>query len=387
VHIVILAPEGTLFSDRRGGSIQIYIRHLANRLARLGHTVTVLTSNRTQRESWEIGVSVLPVSSGGNAMYPLQASRYLQTLRPDVVQVENRPQYIPAIRRSVDCPITLNLHSTLFCSPNRIRRTDLARIIEQIRGCTVNSRFLKNTLHAYVSGARERIRTIYPGVDPEQFPSRYESQDAWRRREFWRKSLGADHQFVILYAGRLIPRKGVTVLIEAFRQMLPSCPDATLWIVGGNRRPQNDYEKTLRRRAASLPVRFTGHVPPDAMANYYLGADVFVCPSQQEESFGLVNVEAMSTGLPVVASRQGGIPEVVGEDNGLLVGRYQDPGAFTESLLRLYQAPEWREQSGRMAAKTVRKTFDWQATAEAFSQYYQEICENQPGRKKGGNRL
>jgi glycosyltransferase involved in cell wall biosynthesis len=144
-----------------------------------------------------------------------------------------------------------------------------------------------------------------------------------------RHQYDATRRFVVLYVGQLIAEKGIDVAVEALAS-LPS--EAALWIVG-----DGPHESRLTARIAELGlenrVRMFGlqsDVEP-----FYQAADVFICPSMWAEAAGLVNLEAQSCGVPVVASRVGGIPEYVAEGRTGFLIEPGDSAELARQILRL----------------------------------------------------
>lgn len=159
---------------------------------------------------------------------------------------------------------------------------------------------------------------------------------------------GAKDRFVALAVAHLIPQKGIEVLLQALAK-LPT--DVQVWVVG--RGPEADR---LARVAQGLDdrVRFFG-LQSDVLP-YMQAADCLVCPSLWAEAFGLVNIEAMACGLPIVASRTGGIPEIVDPGrNGILV-EPGDAGQLAAALWHLVEHPQLRRQMGDQArADTIER--------------------------------
>ena len=123
----------------------------------------------------------------------------------------------------------------------------------------------------------------------------------------------------------------------------------------------------------TLPGRLCQKVLP----TYYAAADVCVVPSHYEP-FGLVAIEAMASGTPVVASDVGGLQfTVVPEETGLLAPP-QDVEAFREAIDRILMNPEWREQLGKGARERVIRKFSWDGVASALSELYTQLLEQQP---------
>lgn len=162
-------------------------------------------------------------------------------------------------------------------------------------------------------------------------------------RERVRRELGADGRFVVLLVAHLIEEKGGAVLLRATSQ-LP--PDIAVWIVGDGRDAgrlrQLATELALDSRVLFLGDR--GQVQPFMQA-----ADCLVCPSLWEEAAGLVNIEGLACGLPVVASRTGGIPEIVEDGRTGLLVPAADSGALAAAIRRLFEEPVLRARMGREA--------------------------------------
>jgi glycosyltransferase involved in cell wall biosynthesis len=180
-----------------------------------------------------------------------------------------------------------------------------------------------------------RAERIHHFVNTERF-----RPDPEARREV-RRVLGVDAEFVALVVAHLIKDKGIDVALRAVAQ-LPE--DIMLWVVGQGRE-QGDLEALAGELGLGRRARFLGprrHVEPLMQA-----ADSVVCPSVWAEAAGLVNLEAMACGLPVVASRIGGIPEFIEDGrNGFLF----TPGDHRElagRIRQLFEAPELRQRMGQ----------------------------------------
>jgi glycosyltransferase involved in cell wall biosynthesis/GT2 family glycosyltransferase len=172
------------------------------------------------------------------------------------------------------------------------------------------------------------------------------------------------------YVGRLEDHKGVDVLVDA----MATGPSWRLEIIGGG-----PAETALRDRVERLGlgdrVRFTGHVGADGLPAAYRSFDVLVVPSVDTDSwseqFCRVAVEAMASGVPVVASRAGAIPEVVA-DAGLLVDQ-RDPAALAAALGSLADdADRWEELRRRGVARAAG--FSWEAVADTYRSLYRRVA-------------
>jgi glycosyltransferase involved in cell wall biosynthesis len=189
---------------------------------------------------------------------------------------------------------------------------------------------------------RSWITTVHLGIDLTRFVP-----GDLATRERARRALGLDpNAFVVLYAGRLEHEKGIDVLLDAWR-LLGMKPTQGCLLVVGSAVLQSDPESYLSELHALAPpgCRWLP-MQPDITAPLH-AADVVVVPSRCPEAFGLVTIEAMATGRPVVASRIGGIPEV-------LTGQFErflfDPGDSTMLADRLCGLSDWRAREPELAA-------------------------------------
>jgi len=214
-----------------------------------------------------------------------------------------------------------------------------------------------------------RTRVIFGGADPERFrPDPAQARDG------------------VLFVGRLTPHKGVDRLLEA----LPA--GARLHVVGSAghdpRPPERDYPHLLRQLAAGRDVHFAGTATEADLPGWYRSAVVLALPSVERtrygqpvrvsELLGLALIEAMASGTPVVASRVGGVPEVVQDG---LTGFLVPPGdvpALREALERLVRDRRLAERLGTNARALVLERFTWRACAERCLAAYAELAAARP---------
>jgi hypothetical protein len=173
-----------------------------------------------------------------------------------------------------------------------------------------------------------------------------------------------------LYIGSMIDRKRVDVLLRAFAIVKNKCSAARLALVGGG-----PLDGELRRLATELQlddaVRFTGLViqyPFDELKR----SDIFVSASESE-SFGLVFAEAMSFGLPIVACRVGGIPEVIEDGKTGLLVEANDPDSLARALLTLLEDRQLRVQMGEAGLERVKNVFQLQTTIDATFKSFERL--------------
>jgi D-inositol-3-phosphate glycosyltransferase len=221
-------------------------------------------------------------------------------------------------------------------------------------------------LERYYDGEPAKMHTIPCGVDLELFHPRDRAAD--------RRALQLDPERPLLLAvGRLERLKGLDILVEVLAQL--DEPRPLLFIAGGDAR-SDGYRNELKSLAHHLgvdpDVRFLGPVPHERLPQYYSAADVTVVPSYYE-SFGLVAVESMACGTPVVASRVGGLVSTVTDGvNGYLIP-WRCPEPFAEKLEVLLHNPELRANFSRSARRSVER-FRWQTVACDIARLYDDLA-------------
>jgi phosphatidylinositol alpha-mannosyltransferase len=188
-----------------------------------------------------------------------------------------------------------------------------------------------------------------------------------------------DGKMNILFVGRLEKRKGLDYLLNAYRQVKEDFPDSRLIIVGPGTRLRKNYEKQVRRDSLK-DVVFAGYASYDELPGYYKSADIFCSPATGRESFGIVLLEAMAVGTPIVATNIDGYASVVthGEE-GLLVPP-KDENDLARALVSLMADESLRQQMGARGVQTANK-YDWRKIAQQVFAYYSRILNESPGKE------
>ncbi|MBK1990106.1 glycosyltransferase family 1 protein [Sphaerospermopsis aphanizomenoides BCCUSP55] len=206
-------------------------------------------------------------------------------------------------------------------------------------------------------------------------------------RETARAKLGIKPEDkVVLYVGRFDPRKGIETLVRAVRESQFFGDKNLKLIIGGGSTPGNSdgrerdrIEGIVKELGMSEFTEFPGLLKQEILPTYYAAADVCVIPSHYEP-FGLVAVEAMASGTPVIASDVGGLQfTVVNENTGLLVPP-QDVTAFSHAIDRILSNPQWGAELGQTANRRVMSKFSWDGVASQLDALYTELL--QPVREK-----
>ncbi|GIU91549.1 MAG: D-inositol 3-phosphate glycosyltransferase [Acidimicrobiia bacterium] len=284
-----------------------------------------------------------------------------------------------AIKRATSLPLAHSFH-TLGRVKNLTRRGDdhpepllrIAAELEVVRGadCLVAATPLEaEDLMLHYGADPARICTSPPGVDHTVF--RPGDRVQARRR------IGVDPSGrLVLYAGRIQPLKAVDVALAAFAEVRRDVADARMLILGGpsgrgGARELARLQAYVTEAGIADRVEFRSPVPHRELVWYYRTADVVIVPSRSE-SFGLVAAEAQACGVPVIASRVGGLGHVVSDGvTGILVDGW-DPADYAVALRKLLTAPELAAEMGRAGVEWSAR-FSWDAAVDRLLELYRGV--------------
>lgn len=290
-----------------------------------------------------------------------------------IIQIENRPTFVPYVRRAFPrTPIVLSLHSLTFMS--RLSTTRAQQIVKQTNRVVSVSSFLTDEMKRRFPHDAKKFKTAQPGVNLKTF--RPQSRQF---KQQLRRSWGVDGTFNILFVGRIVHGKGLHTLVKAVALLKQRYRDVRLIAIGSSWpgiSKQTPYMRRIRQLSMRLgvPILFTGYIPPKRIAALYHLGDVLVCPSIYREGFGLVNTEAMASGIPVIASARGGIRKMIKHgESGFLVGAYQSPRTFAKRLAQLKQSPELAKRLAAGGRQRVIEEFGWDDRVKRLLKQYRSI--------------
>lgn len=237
-------------------------------------------------------------------------------------------------------------------------------------------------------GAKPPIRRIYYGINVRQF-----RRDPNKGMQIRRELKVQEDEMLVLCPSRIDFRKGIDVLIEATKQMIDKTERRLKVIVAGRKAPSAEewYQFLLGLiKGYSLGSVVQLSVAKNAfedMAGLYAAADICVMPSLRE-GLGISIIEAMATGVPVIASNTIGVDELVRDGvNGVLVP-VGDSSALADAILRLAEDPAMRARLSEGAAGFISENkLDYDSMAKAHIEFYSEILKNhEPGHRKSRKR-
>ena len=185
---------------------------------------------------------------------------------------------------------------------------------------------------------------------------------------------------VVLFSGKLVETKGVNYLIKAARDI-----PANIFIIGDGPEKKNLEDLVVKMGLSNVHLLgYMGEDKKEELAEFYRRADVFVAPSVWDEPLGLVILEAMAAGTPVVATRKGGIPLAVKDGvNGILI-RPRNSQQIVNATRKILENDELRKKMGEAARKTVEEKFTWEKIAQKYLRIYNKAYANGNSNGNGG---
>ena len=285
-----------------------------------------------------------------------RAAKAIQQRDFDLVQICSRPHFAQYVDQ-IDAPVSIVMHGEPYSLWYDVLKPggstyELLEKFDQI--ITVEG--VRETIEQKVSCS---IETVNPGVDTDHFiPSDTETIN---KR--------------VLFVGRFVPAKNLSLLIEAFDAVIDNHPEAELVLVGdGPKRNQLEYE--VQQRELTDQVQFPGYVLNKELPKWYQSANVFAL-SSRHESYGITLLEAMSSGIPIVAPRIGSIPAIV-EDGR--TGLLYTAGSVTElytALDNFLSNPKSQTVCGQNAREKASNEFDWSERRSELFELYDSLINSQ----------
>jgi spore coat protein SA len=349
--------EAEPFSEFHGGAIS---RWAGNILRNTSHSVVVCPS---ADDSWKFAPESITLLPGlgfykrFRRYFPhlpwLIHSRVIQEIfrallkrvrLGDIVWIHNRPEFAVALTVPIHRAggrVVLHLHNShLVNGPERMmRRVRVDRLI------FVSQFLLEQARKKFPSLGASSV--LYSGADEAIF---YPAEGGRPN----------SHTATVLFAGRLVEEKGIHVLLDAMTLLGKESVRLRAQIVGSSSfgmGEETDYIRALKA-ASPATVQFLPYRSGAALGDLFREADMFCSPSVWDEPFGLVNVEALASGLPVVSTYSGGASEILANGGGLMVER-GSAVQLASALRQLAENPELRTRLGQQGYAAFRERFTW----------------------------
>lgn len=361
------------------GGLAAHVYGLSQGLARLGHSVQVVTHCADRPPTSLLGLTVREVPGRPGRVrgipYLLHEARLLRSLvQREAVQVVHAhcldPDSVATKFVRARARIITNHTSGFVIRARAGRAVRLFRWILCHADAVIAPSAEIKDLTVGIGMPEEKVFFIPNGVDVDVFRPDLPTDNI---RQRW--GVGPEHT-VVFAARSLIPKNGVMYLIDAAEIVLRDFPSAR-FVIAGDGLQRQEIEARARRLRASQQILFLGNVSREDMPGCVAAADVAVLPSLVEAT-SIAGLEAMAAGKPLVGTRAGGIPEIVGEEvTGILV----PPGnaeALAEGICRLIADPAARERMGKAARQRAVGEFSWQSIASKTVEVYERALAAHP---------
>jgi len=391
MRVVMLSWE---YPPRIVGGISPHVFELSRNLARLGleiHVVTKTTPGAPDDVIEPSGVYVHRVhlpKEPHNFVHEIQLLNIATDSRVRRLLEDWRPGGQPTVFHAHDwlsldaarelkyeyqLPMIATVHA-MEEGRNRGIHNDLQRYIhEQEYWLTyeawrviVCSRYMKNEVMRAFDCPSDKIDVVYNGVDSNPFTF------SWPEHERQRKRLqyAQPQEKIVLYVGRFVREKGIHLLLNAASAILCQQPQTKFLIVGGGHREK--LERFVRWFGLEDRVIFTGFMSNRALHELYRIADAAVFPSLYEP-FGIVALEAMASGVPVVSSDAGGLSEVVLHDVTGTLSFAGDGDSVAWAVLRVLNDRQRAARLTEAATRRLHEEFDWSKLAAQTQRIYDRV--------------
>lgn len=289
----------------------------------------------------------------------------------DVIVVQNVPEYGLVLKNCNAKKIVLHMHNNGFNKNSKCARIifDLYDEIYTISG----------TVRNYVCSIckSKKVKILYNGVDYSIFGKRILQVD----RQAKRLSLHfEDNDIVYVFAGRLTKEKGVRELILAFKSLATKKTNVKLMIIGSSffdGAKDTEYVTELKKLAEPIKdkIVFTGFIKHEELYKWYQLGDVGIVPSQWDEPFALTVIEEMMSGLPVIASKCGGIVEITNKECAILIERDNEYVKNLEKAMSFVSENSAKRKDMANRAVEQSKKFDSKRYCETFIEYIDSIMD------------
>jgi len=373
MKIVILVSS---FPPKWLGGMEIATQNIARYLAKDGNEVHVVTSldsglpEEIQKDNFFIhGASYPKIKILGTIIFWIKCFFLIKKINPEIVHSQTIQMGSPSFlaKKFWGIPYIVYCRGSDVYFPWKFKKIISKMVFNSADAIIALTDDMRNELKKY---CKKDIIVIPNGIDLEKFKgfSKQAVRDKFKIH-FNKK--------VILFVGNLRSVKGIDYLIGAMNSIKEKVPEAVLLLVGDGEQ-KKELEEMVKHLNLEENIIFSGKVLNKYIPEYMSASDIFVLPSLSE-GFPMVILEAMASGLPIVATKVGGIPEVVKDgENGLLV-EPKNSKQIAEKVLLLLENNELREKISNNNIEKA-KEYSWRNTIDKIEKIYSEVMAKKHGK-------
>lgn len=386
----------TTFPRWINDAIPAFVYDLSKRLQEKGHEIIVLAPHHEGAKKYEIidGMKIYrfpyfyPVKyqrlvyDGGilsnlkrshlaKIQFPLlflsELYYSLKIIRKEKINLIHSNWIIPSgligaiCRKIFEIKHIVTIHGTdiFMIKKLKVFRTICSFILRNSDQITANSNYTKDTLLSIDSKVEDKVEIIPMGVDTSIFNPIYEK-------------IPIKHEInhLILSVGRLVEQKGIKYLIMSMKYVIKEFTNCKLLVCGSGSESVN-LKNLTNELELNNNVIFTGHIKHEELPIYYTSADIFVMPSiethqGENEGLGIVILEAMACGTPVIGSNVGGIKDIIKDNkNGFLI-KPKNPEDIANKIIKLLQDEKLKQKFSMEGLKLIKDKFSWEVVTNMF---------------------
>lgn len=386
------------YPPRIVGGIARVVNDLSKRLIKDGHEVTVVTYREGNAPYFEDdkGVKVYRIDNyminpNNFIDWIMQMNFNMVAKASEIMASQGKFDVIHAhdwlvayaaktLKNSYDIPIVSTIHATesgrnsgIHDETQRYINDTEWMLTYESTEVIVNSNYMKRELQSLFGLPFEKINVVPNGINVNMFSGIERDYD-------FRRQYALDNEKIILFMGRLVYEKGIQHLISAMPKILAGYHDAKL-VIAGKGGMIDELKAQVNSMGISNKVYFTGYMDSKQVCKMYKCADVSVFPSTYEP-FGIVALEAMLSGTPVVVSDIGGLNEIVTHGKNGMKSYAGNPNSIADSILELLYNPQLSQEVVKKAKTMVKNEYTWAKIAQDTHFTYQKaICQTMAERQ------
>ncbi len=362
------------------GGVEVVVKNLAKEFVSNGHNVLVVTARAPRRLSPAEKIDGIPVRRfylglpdrispsffAFPVFFPLTIFRIVRLIRKKKIDILNlhfadkAGLYALCLSYVTKPRLVISLHGNdveKFPEESIFYRQLFRLLVKRADLVTINSEFIRRKATGLAPRLRSKGRVLGNGVDLEEI----EKAEPYQ----------SDHPF-ILGLGRLVPKKGFDVLVNAFGNIAASFPNHQL-IIAGDGPERSKLESLIEKLSLERKVTLLGRVTHEKALSLFKSCDLFVLPSRKEP-FGIVLLEAMAAGAPIVATEVGGVTEIIKSGyNGLLV-KSDNPDQLAVEINKVLSDESVRKKLSGHCLDFV-DNFSWQQVAKRYIDLFAALAE------------